>query len=255
MIRECFDRQIGIIFDEHMLRDEVGLDIKTLPKAFESSALDHTVPDSPSPLSTPPNPLLSQTRHLDRPDYTARSNSPPKTANTFEQLGQKPVAGSTTNEEVDEESEDAHSPIYDQFKGGLVWRIVWRSVDWLPCEFPPSPSESGLMQCPKGSSKSQTPSRKVRTAPGPTNGCESPPFGTHHQRAVPLIMLNFSWNRGRGRIVHHWVMDRGMKVHNSVRSRMEDETYRPKIRCQIDDKVWRPKRNEWLQEEFFKWVD
>ena len=76
-------------------------------------------------------------------------------------------------------------------------------------------------------------------------------------------MLDFSWNRKKGRIVHHWVMERGMKVHRSVRTRMlaepmegDDKKYRPKIRCLIGDKVRRPKRDEWLQEEFdFEWVD
>ena len=158
MIRECFNLKTGIIFDKQMLEDEVRLDIGTLSEAVKALARDPAIPDSKSPLSKPPNPLPSQARHLDRPDYTARSNSPPKTAITPEQLGQKPVAGSTIEVEAQEELDDALSPIYDQFKGGLFWRIAWRGVDWLPCEFPPSPSESGLMQCPKGSSKSQTPS-------------------------------------------------------------------------------------------------
>ena len=220
MIKECLNLDIGINFHEHMLKNEIGLDV----------ASDNTAPESTPRPSPPPDLLLPATRHLD--------SGPPKV-------------------EAQEELDDARSPIYDQFKASLFWRIAWTGVDWFPCGFPPSPSESGLMQCPKGSSKSQTPSWKIRTTLDPTNRCESHHFVTpHRQRAIPLIMLNFSWNRGRGRIVPPWVMERGMMVHRSVKTRMEgDKAYLPKIRCRIDGKVRRPRRDEWLREEFFKWVD
>ena len=147
-----------------MLKNEVGLDIETL-----SNALDPTVPDSTPPLSTPPKRLLPGTRHLDRPDYTARSHSPSKTAITLEQLRQKSVAGFTTKGEAREVLDDAVSLIYDQFKAGLLWRSVWRATDWFPCEFLPSPSEAELMRSQKGLLKSHTLSWKARTASGPTN--------------------------------------------------------------------------------------
>ena len=60
------------------------------------------------------------------------------------------------------------------------------------------------------------------------------------------------------------VMDRGMKVHRSVRTRIEAsgkdgrEEYLPRIRCWIDTKTIRPlTREEWLAEPpaYFEWVD
>ena len=128
-----------------MLKNEVGLDIETLSKALDSmtldpTPLDPTVPDSTPPLSTPPKRLLPGTRHLARPDRTALSRNPPKTAITLKQRWQKSVTGFTTEGEAQEELDDTLSPIYDQFKAGLFWKILWKGVDWFPfCEFPPSP--------------------------------------------------------------------------------------------------------------------
>ena len=79
-----------------------------------------------------------------------------------------------------------------------------------------------------------------------------------------MIMPVVSWNRGKSRIVHRQVMERGMKVHRSVKTRMlavcneGEKQYRPKIRCEIaKGEIRRPTRGEWLAEEptFFKWVD
>ena len=79
-----------------------------------------------------------------------------------------------------------------------------------------------------------------------------------------MIIPAVSWNRGAGRKVYHRVMQRGMKVHRSVKTRMlargvqgENKPYRPKIRCVINDKIRRPTREEWLADEptFFEWVD
>jgi hypothetical protein len=72
------------------------------------------------------------------------------------------------------------------------------------------------------------------------------------------------WNRGKGRQVYGMVMDRGMKVHRSVRLRMlaqgtdgNGKLYLPKIRCTVDRIPRRLTREEWLEEEprFFEWVD
>ena len=182
MIRECFNLKIGIIFDEHMLMNEVGLDIGSLSKVLDSMALDPTPldptePDSTPPLSKPPNPILPGTRPLDRPDYTARLRNPPKTAITLGRSRQ----GFETKGEAQEELDDALSPIYDQFKTSLFGKIVWKGMDWLPCKFPPSPGENELTRCQKGSLENRTLSCKVRTASGPTNRCESPPFMAPHR--------------------------------------------------------------------------
>lgn len=59
-------------------------------------------------------------------------------------------------------------------------------------------------------------------------------------------------------------MQRGMKVHRSVKIRMlaqamegERKPYSPKIRCIINGKARRLTREEWLAEQpaHFEWVD
>lgn len=86
----------------------------------------------------------------------------------------------------------------------------------------------------------------------------------HRRRAASLIVLAVSWNRGQGRKVYHRVMERGMKVHRSVKTRMlargvegNGRPYVPKVRCVIDGEARRLTRDEWLAEQpqFFEWVD
>lgn len=77
-------------------------------------------------------------------------------------------------------------------------------------------------------------------------------------------MLVISWNRGKGREVYKGVMNRGIKVHRSVRTRVtaspvdgSNERYVPKIRFLIDGKLQRLTWKEWSEEtpEHFEWVD
>ena len=75
-------------------------------------------------------------------------------------------------------------------------------------------------------------------------------------------MLTVSWNRGKGRIVYHLVMERGVKVHRSVKTRMlarglDGELYLPEVRFTIGDEVRCLTREEWLAEtpEHFEWID
>ena len=59
------------------------------------------------------------------------------------------------------------------------------------------------------------------------------------------------------------VMDRGMKVHRSVRTRIETsgkdggKEYLPLIRCSINGTIRPLTREEWLAEPpaYFEWVD
>ena len=77
-----------------------------------------------------------------------------------------------------------------------------------------------------------------------------------------MIMLVASWNRGKGRIMNHRVMGRGMKVHRSVKTRLSvlgnerGDLYWPEILCEIKGKIRRPTIDEWSADdpEFFKWV-
>ena len=80
-----------------------------------------------------------------------------------------------------------------------------------------------------------------------------------------LTTFSISANRGQGRVVHARVMERRLKVHRSVRARIEahpegtKDEYRPQIRCWIDSEktTRRLTRKEWLAEPpvHFDWVD
>ena len=77
-------------------------------------------------------------------------------------------------------------------------------------------------------------------------------------------MLLVSWNRGKGREVYKDVIERGVKIHRSVRTRMfalpmdgSDQQYLPKVRFAIGGKPQHLTREEWLADkpEYFEWVD
>ena len=135
MIREIFKLNIGIIFDAHMLKHEVGLDIDSLLEA--------------------PEPLSPETLHLAGPDATElktfsfrqiptaaisaigspfrwvwgqllslRFRGPPKVPFTLEQKT------FVFEGEAREELNDALSPIYDQLKKHTHWKII----EWIPCK-------------------------------------------------------------------------------------------------------------------------
>ena len=78
----------------------------------------------------------------------------------------------------------------------------------------------------------------------------------------------YSWNRGRGREIHRVFMDAGMRVHRSVKTRLEakglpDGEYVPRVRphiiidgkdkCQIE----RLKYDQWtaVPVKYWEWVD
>ena len=111
MIRECFKVNTGIIFDAHMLQHEVGLDIDSIVDA--------------------PPPLPPSTLHLagsdDAEDKVAFPSSP-QTIRSFE----KPRF--VSEGEHQEELDDALSPIYDQMKK----RVYWKIMEWIPCKLCPS---------------------------------------------------------------------------------------------------------------------
>jgi len=139
MIRECFKVNTGIIFDAHMLKHEVGLDIDSITKA--------------------PEPLLPATRHLARQDSAElqgfsfhripiaiisglgypfrwvwvklthlRFQGSPKIVFTLEQ------PRFISEGEAQEELNDAISPIYDQLPKHTYWKVM----EWIPCKFFPS---------------------------------------------------------------------------------------------------------------------
>jgi hypothetical protein len=124
-----------------------------------------------------------------------------------------------------------------------------------------------LIWCLKGSLRSRPVRRPADTTSGATSWCKYPHFvACHRWRAASLILLVVSWNTGKGRIVYPLVMERPMKVHRSVRTRIsaqgwdgEKGRYLPAVRCTIKgEKEPRClKREEWLADkpEHFEWVD
>ena len=127
MIRECLKlNDVGIIFDAHMLKHVVGLDLESIPKA--------------------PSPLSGETHHLTSPDPTSQLTGTSITSTLSspfrwvrDSLSRKP---SQTDEqakpfvfegEAQEELEDALSPIYDQLKAHTYWKVM----EYIPCELTP----------------------------------------------------------------------------------------------------------------------
>ena len=110
---------------------------------------------------------------------------------------------------------------------------------------------------PKGSSRG----KKSRTsAKGHIRVCKSLDPIISDERAVDRLIV--SRNRKKGRILYKEVIDRGIRVHRSVKTRMEakpmpgkKKPYRPKVRFTINGEVRRLERSEWLAGEHFEWVD
>ena len=127
MVRECFKTNTGIVFDAHMLKHEIGLDIDSVLKA-------------PTPLSSPPpSPCPSSL-----PSEKAPSESPTSLTSRYRPLSWfkgKPSRDNATTDprppykgEYQEEVDDAVSPIYDQLN--MHW--YWKAMEYIPCESSPS---------------------------------------------------------------------------------------------------------------------
>jgi hypothetical protein len=120
MIRECFKLHTGIIFDAHMLRHEVGLDIESIyetPEPLPFSDCRLSVPDSTKiEGSSLTSALASPFRWVWSKLPQIRSPAPPppfKFQHGWEFEG-----------EAQEELDDALSPIYDQLKEHAGWQIL-----------------------------------------------------------------------------------------------------------------------------------
>ena len=151
MIRECFKLNIGIIFDAHMLKHEVGLDIDSIfeaPKALRPATLHLAGPDANelqgfsfrnvpvaiiSTLGAPFRWIWGKLSHL-------RLHKAPKVVFSLEQ------ARFISEGEAREELDDALSPVYDQLKKHTYWKIM----EWIPCKlprFPNHPAYAAMSSC------------------------------------------------------------------------------------------------------------
>lgn len=227
MIRECFKVNSGIIFDAHMLKHEVGLDIDSIfkaPDALSPTTLHLAGPDRTElkgfSFRSVPIAVITATgapfRWIWGKLSGLRLRSSPRVVFTLEQ--ERFVFEGEAKEELD----DALSPIYDQ----LTKHTYWKIMEWMPWIIKKQGAEVD---------------------------------GSDDFWAYKLV-----WNRGKGRKVYSRVMRRGIKVHRSVKTRMlargtdgGNRPYLPKVRCVIDG-VARPlTRDEWLADDpvHFEWAD
>jgi len=227
MIRECFRTNTGIIFDSHMLKHEVGLDIENIlqpPPRLNPDDTHIGKPEKPLSksflktiwafISTPFVWIWSKLRGL-------RGHTHPTVVFVSEE------SRFVSEGEAREELQDAMSPIYDQIP--LHW--YWRVMEWLPFIIKKQGAE--------------------------IDGSDS------------FWAYKVAWNKGDGRRVFHPVMRRGMKVHRSVKTRLESldkhgqrGTYVPKVRPFIKGEKKKGGSRmltieEWLAEnpKHFEWVD
>ena len=137
MIRECFKTGTGIIFDAHMLKHEVGLDIDSIhraPKPLSLGNLYLARPDGAElkgfSLTHIPVAIISS---LGSPFHWVRGKlSNFRKHDTPER--KRPISEGEPHEEL----LDALSPIYDQLERYTLWKVI----EWIPCKLPPLPNPS-----------------------------------------------------------------------------------------------------------------
>ena len=116
MIRECFKVNTGIIFDAHMARNEVGLDMGDA---------------SPLPIRD----SLSSTREsLVEEEHKSLWQRLKDTFGRIMDNDKPSLERFISNSERQEELDDALRPIYDQYDKHIYWKVM----DYIPCEFSPS---------------------------------------------------------------------------------------------------------------------
>jgi len=135
MIRECFKLQTGIIFDAHMLKNEVGLDIDFDPNTHkEEAGRDIESLKEPQLLATEEPQLLA----TEKPQLPA--TEAPQIRDRLSQVWLLPPETTPkpwkSEGEATEQHKDALSPIYDQLESHAHWKVV----EWLPCKLPRSPN-------------------------------------------------------------------------------------------------------------------
>jgi hypothetical protein len=136
MIRECFKVNAGIVFDAHMLKHAVGLDIDSIHEA--------------------PKPLTPTTLHFPGSDCTehevfaSRDSAPGLLSRIWVKPSKLLPHNSSqatfsledprfiSQGEAQEELDDVLSPVYDQLKKHVYWKVM----EWIPCKLFPSRNSS-----------------------------------------------------------------------------------------------------------------
>jgi hypothetical protein len=137
MIRECFKVNTGVIFDAHMLKHEVGLDIDSIlatPEPLSPATLYLAGPDGIElegcSLLHLPAVIISALGSPFRWIWGKLSQLLPYHSSKFSFEG-----------EAQEELDDALCPVYDQLDKHTYWKVM----EWIPCKLPPNLSPSAAM--------------------------------------------------------------------------------------------------------------
>ncbi|THH13472.1 hypothetical protein EW146_g6748 [Bondarzewia mesenterica] len=224
MIRECFRTNTGIIFDANMLENEVGLDVD-----FDAMTLKAI------PARLAPRPAI-KVDHI-KPDDKIPGFFPTlwhfvwdTTSFPFVLLARL-IIGKTHEEQKVEERErflgedvEELNDVLSPMYDQLPRRWYWRLIEWMPLR-----------------------SKKQKAIVAQTDNRD-----------------DYVWtlNRGQGRKIFQHVMDRELKVHRSVKTRLEAldaagkvGTYVPQIRPKVNGVAIRMTHEDWNVEQpkWFKW--
>ena len=152
MIRECFKLETGIVFDAHMLKNEVGLGIdpilrvpELLPPQIPHLARADTAELEGFSVRQIPVVIISALCSpflwiWDKLSYIL-SNNYPKAAPAL-----KVFKPHTYKGEAMELRNDALCPIYDQLEKYTHWKVM----EWFPCKLPRSPHSPALVMSSYG---------------------------------------------------------------------------------------------------------
>lgn len=223
MIRECFKVQSGIIFDAHMLKHEIGLDIDSIPQApiLPSSHLYPPTEPNDAELQgiTCPRILFTILCGLGFPLLWLWSKIEslhiPKMVLNFPKRRRFEYEG-----EAEETVQDALSQIYDQLDRHWYWKVM----EWIPWVVKKQSAEVADDFWAYKLVWNRGKGRRVY------NSMKHPRIKVH--KSVRTRMLA-----------------------ESVQG--DNNPYWPKIRCMINGVVRRPTRKEWLADDpdFLEWVD
>ena len=167
MIRECFNAKTGIIFDAHMLKHQVGLDI-----------------DSDTALGAP-QPILHPT------DYWTKAEPDGRFSLRWILGPQKSISNPDESDFKDEPTEELHdvlSPIYDQLKKHTFWKVM----EWIPCEPSSSLKPFAPMTTSSKPSGRNTPSKSLgRKIPLKSLGRKTPSKSLGRQSPSWMIQMPY----------------------------------------------------------------
>jgi len=226
MIRECFRTGTGIIFDAHMLQHEVGMDIDNL--YFPPPRLSPKGKELKLDTEKRQHGIVNFVKIMWSTATLPATWLATHLRNLVVHSGPTPVFVSPESrfESKGEAVEELEDALCPVYDQ-LNMHFYWKVMEWLPMITKKTMAEID---------------------------------GSDNFWAYQL-----TWNRGEGRKVYWPVMRRGLKVHRSVKTRMEAlgtegssaDTYLPRIRPFVKGKPKRFTVDEWLAEnpQHFEWVE